>query len=388
MERGRAPHIYRGTSVPHVAISLVAIALACGVPLAAQVANSSGIVEFALCADELSGLEFRSVSLMVFATICEIALQLQGALTGSVFSDLRLGASGSVGDLGLNTTIVLDPSAASVVNWQAGAAITVADVDLGAILSAEPTPATSNLLITVEGGNDCATFGCRVRLGVCPTELWEVALDANWGEVLCGRPAKTALSFTCAGGFESFDIVLGDIALIEASTMGIEGYLDFAVSFTPDSKRASPTLRLETDWTVCPQLGLLGEIMWSSFPFRIDGLSVFGLQLDVGFAERVGLVVAESFVESKNAVVTGKADYFEMIGVYGPLPSCCGRPGAFEIMSYFRRSPAVPSALLGWGLLEASGELWLSDALSIAVDVRYAAVSPLWEIVVRVQVQW
>jgi len=357
-------------------------------PSFTQVMSFSGIAELTVCADELSGLEFRSVSMMVFVTICEISFQLQGALTGSVFSDLRLGASGSVGDLGLNTTIVLDPSAASLINWQTGAAMAVADVDLGAILLVEPTPATSNLLITVDGGNDCATFGCRVRLGVCPTELWEISIDANWGEALCGRPARTAVSFSCAGGFESFDIFVGDIELIEASMMGIEGYLDFAVSFAPDSKTASPTLRLETDWTVCSELGLFGEIVWNSYPFRIEGLSVFGLQLDVGFAESLGLVVAESFVEGKNAAVTGKADYFETIGVYGPLPSCCGRPGAFEIMSYFRRSPAVPSALFGWGLLEASGELWLSDTLSVAVDVRYAAVSPLWEIVARAQVQW
>jgi hypothetical protein len=357
----------------------------------AQEISLGGVAEFTLAADELSGLAFDSLSVLVFASLCSLSLQVQGELVGSVFSNLRFGASGVLGELGLDlsSTLIVDPSTSSFVSWESSAAIPsdLAGLEIGATLMIDAVPASSNLLLTGSLPTDCASYSGRVRFGVCPVQLWEIAADADWNAVLCDRPAKSSIVLSCPTGFESLSVFLGDIELIEGSMMGLGSFLDLTFTFTPDAKIVAPSLRFETDWLICPGVELLAEVTWSTSPLRIDGLAFSGLIFDVAIGDG-GLEIAESFVDAKNASITGKAEYFEKIGVYGPLPSCCGTPGSFEINAYFERPPIVSGTLFGWGLLEAEGEIRLSEHVGFLVAIRHASTSPTWAIEATAQILW
>jgi len=355
--------------------------------LGAEQPRIGGVVEFAVTADEASGIAFDALQVLAVATLGDTAVQLEAGMTGSTFSVLRLSARSALGSVRLNSALSVDPSSSSLVDWRTTAAVAVAATDLTATLSIDEVASLSNLVMDGALETTCAVYSARARWGVCPVEFWEIAANADWEEVACGRPASSSITLSCPTGFESLSLLLGDIELVEGSLLGIDSFVDVAFAFTPDQKSVSPTLRFTTDWTVCPGIELFADVVWETSPLRIDGFALSGILFDVVVGD-AGLVVAESFVDAANGAITGKTQYFERIGVYGRLPSWCGSAGSFELNVYFERPPAAAGTLFGLGLLEGRGEFRVSDRVGFLVDIWHAATSPTWGIKVAAQIYW
>jgi hypothetical protein len=102
----------------------------------------------------------------------------------------------------------------------------------------------------------------------------------------------------------------------------------------------------------------------------------------------VTFTFADSLVDDKNSSVTGKAGYFERFGISGPLPSCCGSQGAFEINAYFERPPAPSGTLFGLGLVTASFDFRLFRNFSFVFDGEFPMASSDWELAWTFRVLW
>ena len=150
--------------------------------------------------------------------------------------------------------------------------------------------------------------------------------------------------------------------------------------FAEEEKTASPTLKMALDWIACPELSLLGEIVFDQSIPRLDGISVYGLVGELVFDNGVTFFLRESFLEEKDATVIGQAGYFESFGIIGPLPGCCNASGEFEVETLFLRDSATASTLFDWGMTTVSAEVPISETISIFADVRFqsAAASPSW----------
>ena len=86
-------------------------------------------------------------------------------------------------------------------------------------------------------------------------------------------------------------------------------------------------------------------------------------------------VFADFLVDEKNSSVVGKADYFEQFAVLGPLPSCCGSQGGFEVNAYFGRPSALSCTLFGLGLIAVSFDSQLFESFPPTVDAEFPMAS-------------
>jgi len=76
----------------------------------------------------------------------------------------------------------------------------------------------------------------------------------------------------------------------------------------------------------------------------------------------------------------GRADYFEQFAVLGPLPSCCGSQGGFEVNAYFGHPSALTCTLFGLGFIAVSFDSQLFESFTSTVDAEFPTASSGWEL--------
>jgi len=373
-----------------VKLVVVTCLLAAGVGFAscASGIEMAGETTGTLAFSETVPLALERVSFSAFLTYCDWTFQLTAGLAESVFNDLVVKAAGPLGDVSINSTLTLEPATSSFVSWRFGAAVTLFDVDfVDTALFVVPFTDSYNEL-SISSSVEDLTFTGRIRIGLCDVCFQEAAFCFAWPLEWCSVDASVCLAFNDAVGFESTTIALSGYPLFE-NVDGVTGSFDVSFRFTPGDKVVQPTLTLAPEWMFCPELQLVGSIIMSGTPIRIEKVRLDGLVGEFALADGIVVSIAESFTESANSTITGKAKYFEALGLIAALPSCCGSPGSLQITSYFERGPVPPLGMLfGWGLLEVSAELQLSEALTFTTDIRYAAQAPRWSYALTVSVLW
>ena len=115
---------------------------------------------------------------------------------------------------------------------------------------------------------------------------------------------------------------------------------------------------------------------------------IYGLVGECTLGNGVTFTFAESLSEEKNSSVTGKAEYWEVFRISGPLPSCCDDVGSFEIGTYFGGTPPPPSSLFGVGLFTASFDLRLFNGFGVTFDADYPTNGTGWSFAVTLRVFW
>jgi hypothetical protein len=370
------------------------VVVPCLLVLLASCAASSSGVELAgetsatLSISETAPFSLENLSFSAFLTICDWTFQLTAGLSASVFSDLVVQAAGPLGDASLSSALTLEPATSSFVSWRFGAAVTLLDVDfVNTALFVVPFEDSYNEL-SISSSDESLAFTGRIRIGLCDVCFQEAVFCFTWPLEWCAVDASVCLAFNDAVGFESTTITLAGYTLFE-DVSGVTGSFDVTFRFTPGDKVIQPSLTLAPEWLFCPELQLVGSIIFSGTPIRIDKVRLDGLLGEFTLVDGIILSIAESFVESANSGITGKAEYFEALKLTAPLPSCCGSPGSLSIGAYFERGPGPLSGMLfGWGLLEMSAALQLSEAIAFTTDIRYAAQAPRWGYALTVSVLW
>lgn len=348
-----------------------------------------GLFETTIEMTQTSSLTVKTVALTFVLGIGEWFASADAQFTDSQFDTLSFYATGPVGPVRLNSSLVLNPSTLSFTSWQGGAAFTLFDLDVTNIVFLGAPQTNSYTQFSFSGSADDISAQATVRFGVCPLEFWALNACATWEWSECDTAINGCVLFTAEEGFSSATLSLSDLVLVE-DVFGLQGQglLDVTFTYTVDEKVFSPRLRFEPDWRICAELELLGEVTVSSLPLGVEGILVYGLVGEVTLANDVTFSFAESFHDEKDASVTGKAGYGGILKVGGPAPSCCDTPGTFELATYFGGTPSPSGSLLGIGLFTASFDLRMFEGFSIAFDGEYPTNGTGWSFAVTVGVFW
>jgi hypothetical protein len=326
-----------------------------------------------------------SVTSIVFDSTLQIddfSARLNARLTDTSFDLLTLSASGTLGTSQLSSSLVLNPSTLSFVSWLTSGSLTVLGARLTDSVYIASSQPSSYTLLRISGETGAFAWDASAKLGVCPLAFWDASLCVDWSWGVCATPLRACLGFDDQTGFESFTATATGIPILE-SVLGGAGLLDVAIEFTPTEKQLTPTLRFEPQWFVCPEFRVFGGIDFGGS----GGISIYGLKIECPLGDLI-FRVADSLVDSKNASITGRADFFELFEIEGPFPSCCASLGQLKVSAYFERPPAPSGALFGIGLLSGSVDFHVADHVAAYLSAEFTPVAPHWLFVTRLRVSW
>jgi len=323
----------------------------------------------------------------VYYTVGDLRLQLDARLTDSTFDTLTLFGTTNLANINLTSSASFNPSTAEFLSWQSSASFTLFELAISDILYITSPQTESYNQFTLSGTVNDIALQTTTKLGICPLEFWETSFCGSWLWEPCGANLGLCLTLNDVVGFESLSATLSDYVLFE-DLFGIRGSLDASLTFALDEKSLAPSLRLQPDWFLCPDIELLSEFTMGAGPLSIESLLFYGIRGSCTFFDRVTFSFADSLDDSKNSALTGYADYFERFGIEGPLPSCCGAEGSFELNAYFERPPAPSGTLFGLGLFTAAFDLQLFQNFGFAFEAEFPTASSDWWLAFRFRVLW
>jgi len=201
--------------------------------------------------------------------------------------------------------------------------------------------------LTVRAAGPAAAFGCAN----CPFRI-----DAS-------------LTFSKTNGLRELLLTVRDLPLPCPVCTVLKALLDVEVRYTPQSKTVRPLVRLEGAWGVC--LKPFVELVPAGPGPGWGGLAVHGVEVRCDLPGGYGLRTATSFDDVRNAAITGDARFFEVWQVYGPLVTCCGPQGRWQIGTYFRRTGG---GVLGVALYEAQLHLPITAEWAARVVAKFGQV--------------
>ena len=360
--------------------------------------NNSQITEAAVVDLELGGLFQSTISaaqaqdisvdgmtISLFAILGDFAAQMDASFSQLSADTLNINASGALGNIKLNSGLAFNISPAEFVSWQAGAAFKLLDIDFTDIATITvPQSSSYNQLSWSASGDKLSAQGTW-KFDLCPPAFSAVNTCVTFDWLECDTSVTGCVTFTADEGFSVATISLADYVLFE-DVMGVTGSLSGTISYTTTEKLVSPRLNLTTDWFVCPDIEVLAEFdISSSATLTVDGALIYGIKGEIPVGPAT-FRFAESFSDSKNSSVTGKADYFEQLGLSVEIPGCCGPPGSLDFDAYFERIPS--GSLFSWGLMTMCAEIHLTEGVSFALDTQFANDAPKWAFSLSTKVFW
>ena len=360
---------------------------------AALVANAQaadltfgGLFDVTITTTPLTPVDLTSTSINLSVGWGAASAQLDAKLSNSLFDTLTLSGAAPLGNINLTSSAQFNPSTAEFISWQSGASFVLLDLAFTNLTSVLDPQTTSYTQWSVSGSANDINFQTTVKLGICPLAFWETSICGSWVWFDCFANMSVCVQFDDVVGFRDISVAMTDLVLFE-NFLGIRGVFDSTITFTADEKVLTPTLRFTPDWFFCSDFELLGEIDVVS-PLAVENMGFYGLRGQCTIGDCVTFSFADSLDDAKNSSVTGKADYFEMFGVSGCLPSCCGSDGEFEIKAYFERPPAPSGTLFGLGLITVTFDVQLFTNFSFAFSGEFPMATSDWELAWTFRVLW
>jgi len=366
-----------------IAASVIIVACSTGFAQASDV-TFGGYFETTLEMTQTQSVKVKSIALNSTLGIGPWVASADANFTDSQLDTLTLYASGPLGNVGLTSSLVFNPSTVSFVSWQSGASFTLLDLAITDVLYITTPQTSSYNALTLSGTFNDLTFLGTFKAGICPLCFWEMSVCLSGPWTLCDVDLKGCVQLSDAG-FQSLSLTMTGLSLF-GDAFGIDAILDTSISFTVEEKSFSPTLRIVPDWTICVEIELLGEIAVENGPLEVNAALIYGLVGECTLDNGVTFTFAESLDPAKNSSVTGKANYWEVFRIAGPLPGCCDDVGSFEIAAFFGDAP--PGSLFDLGLLAGSFDLHLFRGFEVAFDGEYPTDGTGWSITVTFRVFW
>jgi len=346
-----------------------------------------GLLEVVLETKPSQFISLSSMLLNTYFAVGDLNLQLDARFTDSEFDALTVLGMTKLGEISLSSSASFNPSTVEFLSWQSSASFSLLDVAISDVLYITNPQTDSYNQLTVSGTASDIAFQASAKFGICPLAFWESSICANWLWTDCNANLGVCIAFNDVVGFDALTATLSDYVLFE-DFFGVRGSLNASLVYRVDEKSINPTLQLQPNWALCPDIELLSEFEVSGTPVTIESVSIYGIRGACEFFDRVTFSFADSLDDSKNSALTGKADYFERFGVEGPLPSCCGSEGSFEVNAYFERPPAPSGTLFGLGLFTAAFDLQLFENFAFAFDAEFPTASSDWLLSFQFRVLW
>jgi hypothetical protein len=333
---------------------------------------------------ESSGFEFSGTTLNAFLSIEGFTAQVATSLVDTGMDSFSIQANGTLGEVRANSALTFDPSTVSFKSWQGGAAFSLLDVDVTSITYLGTPQTASYTQFSGVGPAGPFEIQASIRISICPLLFTSTNLCATWDWPDCDTSVSACMLVVADSGFESLAFTLSDLVLYE-DLLGVRWSLDTVLSFTPEEKSLVPTLKLQPDWLICPEIRLLGEVTAGAGIASASASLIYGIQGECSIGESTVFRFAESLSSDKNSSVTGKADYFEVLGVSGGLLSCCGSEGSFDIAAYF---DADSTSLFDLGLFAMSFETQIAKSLAVSFGAEFPADGSDWKLATTFDVTW
>jgi len=365
------------------ALALLGTVLVPALTCAAQTYTFAGLFKITVITTQTEGITINPILINTSLGVDAYTATLDLTLTDTVFDTLRAGVSGPLGPLSLNSTLSFNPSTLGFVSWQTGVTFSILELSFSDVHFVTKPKSSSYNQFTVSGSIGDASFKASTKLGICPLAYWESSVCVDWPWACCETKLSACVQVTDTAGVSSLDVTLSDYTIFE-SLLGTRWGLDVALTYTPDEKTLSPTLKFSPNWFLCADIEVLGEISAGPDIASVAGIEILGIRGECAFGECLSLFFGESLDAAKNGTVTGKSDYFGVIGISGCFPSCCGSDGAFEIATYF--DPTF-GALFDLALVAGSLEFQLGRTISVSIDAE-VPISGGWSITSTWSVAW
>ena len=363
----------------------------------------SGIWSAAIGFRSSTGLRIDSTGFVVSLLRERCAYQLKASFTGRgaegrtgecSFDDLSLETRLDFDRVSFRSTLSFDPEAAASSDafryWSVAARVPLPAANVEHVFYLDGVPQDSYHVTTVEtevGRADIATSVRFDRGTDCSFAFahWKTSVNWEWCDVALG----VDLIMT-DGGFGGCTFAASGLSLPIVPWMGSLGTLGVAIDLDlVDGKSMSAALEWQPMSYGC--IELLSDLSFGGSAGSIDGEMLYGLRIrcDVpGSSGDVSFVSATSLDPAYNSTVTGQTDYFELIRISGSLASCCGRPGSWNIATYFCTSS---DKLFDWGMTLARADVVFSDhvTFNLATIVRSGHFGdPRLELTVGWVVRW
>ena len=334
--------------------------------------------------------EAYRIGTFVLKGIAEFQMESTGGPTAIWFDALRFESEAVVGAVRAKATLAFDPKEASASELFDYLLTNVGADFLGVSLSHTlflTRPQTESYqTLAVRGAVGDVGFSNTVRFGLaedCGFAFSRDDVQATW--MWCDAALRATAGFTSAG-FENATASALGIPVPRFSWLPGDVTADVTLTFKPTEK----TVSVGADW-VPGAIGcvrVLGELATGAHESVIDHAAIYGLVLECDVAPYVHVKSATSFDPAKNATVIGQVDYFESLALSGDLGSCCGVPGVWSAVTYFRTGS---SQLFDWGMTVLKADVGVSEHFSMRFDfaVRSGELGdPLSELTIGWTARW
>lgn len=294
----------------------------------------------------------NTLNLTYIVEYIELGLDTSWSLTGG-WTSLALKALFPVVDnTKITSTLALNPAGPSFSYWQMNTTFSLAGFNCTHTLYFSPSSSYTKL--TASGRVDALSLSTALTFNLPVLEFSEWTVSASFADPCCGFRVNSDFRFVKAG-LDSLTLEVRRIPLPEVFCPILPLYLNLKVRFTTTLKEVTPGFELDARWPCCVSLRVEPVVEDTA----ILGIYVYALDFRMTLPGGMSLWIGTSLDPDRDSGVTGYAEYFEVWHLTGPLPSCCGPVGRWNLFTYFKRN----GTLLGWGALRVDLTFWLAKTI-------------------------
>jgi hypothetical protein len=278
----------------------------------------------------------------------------------------------------VRSTLAFNPAGPSFSYWQTDTSFSLSGLDVTHTFYLASTPASSYAQFLARGRVNGVSFTSTIKFGLVNVAFQSFSLSASFTGPCCGLSTKLDFSFT-KEGFDYVTLTVSRIPLPGITCPSLAIYMNLEVNFTTVQKELDLSFTVDTLWQCC--FRLLAEI--ENTGATLTGLNVYGIEMKLTLDSGIELRAATSFDPNKNSSVTGYTEYFEVLMFTGPILSCCGAPGRWQMGLYFEQN----GALFGWGQTRILLDFSLSPAIRPYIE-HLMKNDGTWELKLGLRVSW
>jgi len=302
-----------------------------------------------------------------------------GGVKTTVFDSLRLQGSYSFGEVFVDSTINFEPEAGTTAElfdyWLLSTHFPLLDLSFAHTLYLSQTHSRSYQSLHVQGHVGPFGMSSQLRLQMnddCVFLFDENVLSFYWTS--CDDISITSTLRMACGGFESLTFNATDIPVKPIAWLPDDITLDMGLTFKLQEKSLSSSISWQPSSLGC--IRMYAELVLGAYagPAPVGGdtdmleITIYGIALDCDLPGGITFQSATSMDPAKNSRVTGQVDYFEVMRLSGPLESCCGVPGYWNVATYWATASTM---LFDWGMTVMSAQVVINDYLSLTGEATF-----------------
>ncbi|MCX7844651.1 MAG: hypothetical protein N2507_04905 [Candidatus Bipolaricaulota bacterium] len=277
--------------------------------------------------------------------------------------------------LPIASTLTFNPAALALASWTVDARTLILGWNLAYYFYFDgANPQTGSYAVfTAQGTLNGLSLTSRTKLATLQPTFDEQVLTLR-GPWLCPDcPTRWTLEYGHKKtGFDRLSFTLHDIPVPCSICGPLKLSADLQVSFTVESKRLLPTLRLESMVVAC--LRPIVSLLTPQGGLGLEGVRIEGVEIRCDLPTGLKARFVTAFDPADACKVTGDCRFFELLQLEGPVVPCCGSPGWWQTSCYFTHEPG---RLFGLAMLDINVFFPLSRETLVNVRLKAGEVDPL-----------